>query len=159
MPVVARLRGILGTGLVWGVTWAVVASILSPLLYAVIDWPDGILQLMAQSLFSGLLWGGVAGALFASALMLAEQRYTLPELSRVRVAAWGAVAGAWPLILAAADTFANVPKPSLGMLWLSFLGVASLSGAASGLVMLRVAKRDLPADALPTPSPHAAIAP
>jgi len=94
-----RLRGLLGTGLTWGVGWAVVGAVIWTVTRVLdpgsIDQGEGILPI------SGILGtvGFVSGIAFGVLLSLSESRKRILELSLARAAVWG-IAGAavFPLL-------------------------------------------------------------
>lgn len=84
--ILRRLRGILGTGLVWATGWVGANALLClvsgvPLQY--------LLPLSVTAFFQGF----VAGGAFATILSVAERKHTLKELSLRRVALWGGIGG------------------------------------------------------------------
>ena len=86
-----KLRGILGTGLIWGLPGAVVGAI-----GGVVASVFGGGPLLGSMVTGCVLVGGsffLLGTSFAAALTLAEGRRTLNELSPMRAALWGGLAG------------------------------------------------------------------
>lgn len=124
-----RLRGIIGTGVIWAVGWAggLVAW------HIIGGWP---LEFIGQTVFTGLVLGFVAGGSFASVLSIAERRHTLADLSLWRAALWGGIGGTLLIIVAvsiAALVGASIGGGVLGGLaWFFLLG----AGCASGSVAL-----------------------
>jgi hypothetical protein len=91
-----RLRALMATAGLWALAWATAAVvfIMGVGLFArgaslAALFPDYFLI----GALSWGLWGGVNGACFALLLMFAEQRRTLQDLSRARIALWGAIGG------------------------------------------------------------------
>ena len=124
-----RLRGIIGTGVIWAVGWA--GGLVAWHLFG--GWP---LEFIGQTVFTGLVLGFVAGGSFASVLSIAERRHTLADLSLWRVALWGGIGGTLLIIVAvsiAALVGASIGGGVLGGLAGFFLLGA---GCASGSVAL-----------------------
>jgi hypothetical protein len=95
------LRGILGTALLWAVTWGVIGIlIITGLLVATdiggtpsVDYLELLTRVVAAfGAFFGAL-GGVTGGIFAGLVAFAERRRSFADLSIGRLAAWGTVAG------------------------------------------------------------------
>jgi hypothetical protein len=88
---VRKLRGIAGTGTVWGLACATVGFLLGGIGAVVAGNPFfGTVLSMGLGLGST---GFFLGCGFAGVLSLMEGRRTLSDLSPARAAAWGAVAG------------------------------------------------------------------
>lgn len=87
-----KLRGIIGTGAVWGIAGLSVGALLG----AISSIFDGSLSL-AWVLTSGVgfgLFGFVSGVFFAGTLATLDGRRVFDELSVPRAASWGWIAGA-----------------------------------------------------------------
>ncbi len=94
-----KLRGILGLGLVWAGAWAILFAMISVVVGIIhppsIDAGEGPLRLGGI----GAMVGFFSGVCFGAVLALAERRKGILELSRLRAALWGAIAGtALPLL-------------------------------------------------------------
>jgi hypothetical protein len=141
MEIGRRVRGVLGTALVWGASWGLVGlaivSVALRLAPASVHLPRHI---MLQNTLAWGVFGAVSGAVFAIALSFAERRaQSLDTLSVERVSAWGAIGGAvlplamlpvWAVILPAAV------RPGLVLVTLG-----GVLGAASATASLRLAQR------------------
>jgi len=121
-----RVRGLLGVGVTWGISWAgigaivgLVAGVVSPdagtLANAVFEWAVGM-----------GLYGFVSGVGFGEVLATVERRKALADLSLPRVATWGVLgSAAVPLLFGLLGTFepGTTTKDVLeAMLLTSFLG-------------------------------------
>ena len=145
MLILRRLRGILTTALLWAVAWAVVAPLIFLFLALLFDSPWPLRRLALSALYVGLVAGAGAGALFASALMLAEQTRKLQALSKVRLAIWGALAGSWWYVLVALQTPWTWNPAQIGPFWVA-MALTAGAGSLSGLTTVWLARRarDLP---------------
>ena len=97
MSVKRRVRGLLGTALIWGGIGAVVGL---PVFVAVFrPWHvdaatlPRALQLFAKWETASLLWGIATGLTFGLVILALERTRRRPELSTARITAWGAIAG------------------------------------------------------------------
>ena len=166
--VMRRLRGILGTAVLWGVPWAFSLGLIAASAALILGAHLGPFLAFARGALTGFYWGIAAGALFGSALMLTEQRRGFTKLSLKRAAAWGALSGIWfPALIGLA--FGPSAQPLLVIGWPAYLATGSM-GALSGLATLWLARRGAPsvasdpsveatelpagaqADSLPSPS-------
>jgi len=98
-----RIRGILGLALAWSVPWAVIGGILGAglLLSVAASSPLSVGTFWRPWLLGCLFWGGwgfATGATFAVLLTAAGGRQELEDLSLVRFAFWGGLAGLLPAI-------------------------------------------------------------
>lgn len=143
MRLVARLRGIIGTAILWGVAWAPLG-----LLWGSVFWIDSQMRARGQPIpfppVGGFVimcaaWGFVAGALLATTLSVSERRRThIESMSTRRVAILGAVAGmALPLVFAGAGTPQMLTQSMVVVL-------AGAFGAAISAGMLRLSRRSIP---------------
>lgn len=90
-PWMRKVRGVLGTGALWGVAGALFGALVG-----------GLSTLLGGPLFGSLLVGGlwfgasgfVLGSGFAVMLAVLHGRRTLDDLTPVRAAGWGALVGA-----------------------------------------------------------------
>ena len=92
-----RLRGILGTSVLWALVWALLGCLLLLAEAFFGDHAHHVAQparlvLMSVGFFG--VWGAVSGGVFALALAIAERRRSIEQLSMWRVGAWGAIGGA-----------------------------------------------------------------
>ena len=84
-----KLRGLLGTAVIWGVGWFG----LSAAYFGVTLFGDISMQLLLQVAVAFGVAGAFCGAGFSTVLGIAERKHTFDELSYVRLAAWGALGG------------------------------------------------------------------
>ena len=135
-----KLRGVFGTGLVWGLPASVVGA-----LGGVVASVLGGAPLLGSIAAGTVVVGGsffLLGASFAAAFTLAEGRRTMSELSPWRAALWGAFAGgALPilgLLVLQPETATLLSDPQLLAALLAAVGsYGGLSAAlAAGTVAL-----------------------
>jgi hypothetical protein len=111
-----RLRGMLGTGITWGVGWAIVMFILGTIV-GMVD-PDSIDPGEEPWRIAGVVGmvGFLSGVAFAGLFSWIENRKSLRNLSVLRAAMWGAMGGAaMPLLTTMNDMviFNTVPLGAL----------------------------------------------
>jgi hypothetical protein len=134
-----RLRGIAGTAVLWAVPWALILGSAASLAARILGVRLGPARAFTQGALTGFFWGMAAGALFASALMLAEQKRGFGQLTRLRGTLWGALAGVWfPAMIGL--TFGVNSLPFLLASWPAYLATGTM-GAISGLGMVALARR------------------
>jgi hypothetical protein len=136
-----RLRGVIGTAVTWGTSWAAVGLALGSIALRFV--PPGVLPadaLLQTTMRWGIL-GAVSGASFAIALSLAEKQraHAVDELTGRRVAWWGAVGGA--VLPAAVLPFVALTLPAALIPALFLVPVGSALGAVSAATSLRLARR------------------
>ena len=144
-----RPRAVLSLAAAWGGVWAASGALLlligmPGILSHFPERPRFILWVVWRALRHGVptfaLWGAASGALFATLLAVAERRRTLGGLRGVRIAAWGAAAGAVPPLLVAkfSGPLSELRFPHVvGM----SAGGAAVLGVAAALATLQVARR------------------
>jgi hypothetical protein len=136
--ILRRLRGLLGTALLWAMAWGMAGVVLG-FIVALADVGNFILVAPDAMSFVGFVmgvYGAVGGLVFASVMMLLERRRRLEDLSLRRVAAWGAIGG---MGLPAA-VIAAAPIPiALGTF--GGLAVTGALGAACSAGTLALARR------------------
>lgn len=120
-----RIRGAIGMGLIWAMTWFGAGLIL--LLVVGVGAAD-----VPFPLFFGLL-GFLAGVTFAGILGIAERRRTFDQMSLPRFAAWGGVGG-FLLSVVLAVVLGGDAFPILGSIF-------ALSGAGCAAGTLALARR------------------
>jgi hypothetical protein len=160
-----RLRGVIGTALIWGAGWAVVGLAVAGL-QAVALRASGVRVPMQLERFVALVtlrWavsGVVAGTLFALALWYVGRRGgSLGALSPSRAAVAGTLAGiALPLVVAPLLVMSGLAVPLTVLLPFVVTGAVFGAGTAAGTVALaRRAPAPLAAGSdAPTLSPPAA---
>lgn len=145
---VRRLRGVLFTALTWAVGWTPFG-----IAWAAYAWyflghhlPAGTSRpptgFLAALVLAWATFGAVSGAVFATALTLAERRRSLDELSVWRTALWGALGA---LALPVALMSLAVKEGGLVALPLApvlvTVGVSAALGAGSAAGTLALARR------------------
>ncbi|HTL94343.1 MAG TPA: hypothetical protein VL157_02295 [Gemmatimonadaceae bacterium] len=143
-PIVRRLRGVARMARLWSVAWLPAGVALVTLVFrpSVSDEPGSSWnwRLMAIRLVVWCTWGALSGAVFAVALMLAERRRGLAELSMTRTAVWGAVGSASaPAVLMTIAYFEAGPREPLP--YLIFVAATASLGAAMAAASLALARR------------------
>ncbi len=93
--ILRKLRGALGTALIWAVVWAVGGLAVATLLYMTTDVAvlGPFWELAPGYALRYGLWGLVGGALFSGALATVHGRRTLGELRPAWASLWGGLAG------------------------------------------------------------------
>ena len=144
-----RLRGVLGAGTIWGSMGVVFGSIFGALGSLFLGggfYLGDVLEMGGAFGLFGLLWGGS----FAGILMAADGRKSLEDLSPVRLAVWGGVAGVlFPLVIALA-----IDAP-FHLIWGSLLPVVGVFGSvgvamgAGTILIARAGSKELSAGAAP----------
>jgi len=151
---VRRVRGALGMGITWAVTWAGVGLLIgvTSLLLPGLPW-DAFFEVFDAPLPALAVPGFVGGAIFSVVLGIAGRRRRFEELSLPRFALWGAVGGVLLSLVPAAMVAMGLATPAEGTLGLwDFTAVVSgplallCAGSASGSLALarRAANRTLP---------------
>lgn len=147
-----RVRGILGTGLVWAVCWAALglgigaASLVvpNPAFRAFVRIFDAPLPALGVP-------GFVGGVFYASVLAVAARRRRFADLSVPRVAAWGAVAGvmlgALPMTIGTPASERPLVPAAVALIGLGAAFCAA--SAAMSLMLARRAERAVPTAFLP----------
>jgi hypothetical protein len=138
-----KLRGIIGMGLLWGVIWGLLGFLLGtlqviPAVLGLTPLPFIVTRLISSA-FGWGIWGGLSGATFGGALMIAEGRRSLTELSVARIGFWGALGGLTLPVLVALAGF--VSRPGVIRILPGFALAGATLGAASAVSMLWVARR------------------
>jgi hypothetical protein len=141
-----RLRGIVGTALVWAGPWAIVgalvtlvATVIPPGGSAWLRSPAALLSVAGASAKTFGILGALCGAACAGTLALLGRRVTLAELHTATVLEAGAIGGALvPLTVFAARTVLIGPARSDA--YLAIL-LSTALGAGSAWLMLRIARR------------------
>ncbi|HSB54612.1 MAG TPA: hypothetical protein VLD58_09660, partial [Gemmatimonadales bacterium] len=125
--------------LLWAIPWSVLLGLGVTVTVLLLGVRIGALSALGQGMATGFSWGLAAGALFASALMLAEQQRGFAGLTRTRGAIWGGLAGIWfPALIGIA--FGPKVLPWISGAWPAWLG-AAVMGAVSGLATVWLAGR------------------
>src|SRR5262245_19822214 len=109
MLLLRRLRGVLGTALVWAIVWCLAGSaIIAPAVWwygkTHDEGPASFGEILLAVMMNLSAWGAVSGAVFALLLAIAERRRTVNELSMGRVVGWGPIGGAALPLIAIATT-------------------------------------------------------
>ena len=88
-----KLRGIIGTGAVWGTAGLSVGAILGAISSIIFDGGLSLAWVLTSGVGFGL-FGSVSGVFFAGTLATLDGRRAFDELSARRAAVWGWIAGA-----------------------------------------------------------------
>jgi hypothetical protein len=138
-----KMRGVVGTGLIWGLPGAVVGAI-----GGVVASVFGGAPLLGTIAYGGFVLGGtffLLGTSFAALLALGEGRRTLDELTPWRAAAWGAVAGGvapfLALLILEPGTAVLLSDPRLLTAFLAASGSYGALTAAMAAGTIAVARR------------------
>jgi len=136
-----RLRGIIGTALVWAVVWLPLGELL--VLYRNSQSVECFACARASfvlAIWTG--WGAFSGAVFATVLMITERRHSFADLSIRRFALWGALgAVSVPAAITVWDVtnFAG-PYPDWGFASVA-MTLSALLGAGCAAGTLALARR------------------
>ena len=142
MSLTRRIRGTIGTALTWGVFGAIVGiptfvAVMRPWPLSAIRW-ERFLKLFAFWEGASTLWGFVCGLAFAFVFLAFERTRGLHQLSRTRVAAWGALAGAaFPALLFVRPLLDGASVPYFGGIILA----SGLAGAIWARMTVALARR------------------
>jgi len=135
-----RIRAVLIIAALWGTLWFLLGigtrAAFASQLHADFEPPPPFFEL--PKLF--LVWGSVAGSVFAVFLIVVERRRTLHSLARVRVSAWGALGS---LTFPVAFILSQGIRPG-SLLFTPYLLISVLSatlGAACAAGTLALARR------------------
>ena len=132
-----KVRGAIGIGLTWPVGWAPVGAITGFIIGVVAGFPLVEIAVNYAQLFGVL--GFIAGAMFSTALRIADGRRRFDQLSLPRFAIWGALGG---LSLGAlAVTLGVVGLGGITPLTVAVVGAAGLLGAGSATSSLALARK------------------
>lgn len=129
--ILRRLRGIVGTGLIWAVGWAGINLGLG-VAVILMGTPLGNLS---PIVLAGIIQGFFAGSAFAVILSITERRHALDELSLQRVALWGGIGG-MILLLPAIPFLVPIGSPMNTILVPLVIDGLIGAGFASGSVAL-----------------------
>src|SRR2546430_15543009 len=148
-----RLRGVFGAVLMWAVLWIPLGIVVGIIQYsrtppydlitdanAPPEYPPA-LPIIARNTLAFVIWGAAVGLFFAIALLTAERKRAINELSVRRFAAWGAIAAlGLPLVLVFIEwTQSDRFYPGWGFVAILFL--TALFGAGCSAGILRLARR------------------
>jgi hypothetical protein len=146
-----RLRGLLGTALIWAVLWFPIGLVAGLYRFAKLPPPDLLpappfslaffARYVASITVAWMVWGAICGAVFALLLSILERRRDVDSLSGRRTAIWGAL-GTMALpaaILAVVLTEA----PAFDLITPAFLtlSVSALLGAGCAAATVALGKR------------------
>ena len=152
MSLLRRIRGILGTALLWGCAWAGFGLLFGVVVWVLRNPATFVFPLWRFTAMQGLfwgIWGSVSGGVFAALMIVAERQSTLSTLSTRRIAAWGALGG-FSLPLLSYGLLVLTRGPVLGALGPTAIaaGIASVLGAGMAAGHLSLPRRapELPGD-------------
>jgi hypothetical protein len=154
MSLPGKIRGIVGSAVTWALAWIPLGLVLSGI--GVLTgglWPIGTLDFIVRATLTFGAYGALSGAIFGTAVAVAERRHRLRDIPRWRFAVLGVLAALAPPALAAV----LVPGPSFfsGMSVVA-LGLVGVLGGATSTATLAMARR---ADALPAAARELALPP
>src|SRR5689334_25365507 len=96
MAILRRLRGVLGTSIVWSAGWSVMLLPIVLWWWARLPCLEGCSAVVIFILLKSVAWWGATnGVLFALALSLTTRHRTVPALRVLHVIALGIAAGGW----------------------------------------------------------------
>lgn len=145
-----RLRGALGTGLVWAAGWAIAGIGIG--VTSLLPWHpfERFLQVMDAPLPAMAIPGFVAGLFFSGVMGLAARRIRFKDLTTGQFVAWGAVGGAllvlFPFLLvaiglASTEGSAHSAGSIISAIAPVFVALSSASAAGSLLIARRAGDR------------------
>ena len=139
--VLRKVRGVLGSGLIWGLSWAAIGALFGFIIRITIpgSMDPGENELLVAALFGAI--GFVSGAVFGMLLSFAESRKKILDLSLSRAAVWGILGAATFPLLTTMDN----------RLMIIFCPLGALSAVAS-VAIARRATREGQIDALSSAS-------
>jgi hypothetical protein len=153
MSLKRRIRGVVGTALMWGGIGAVLGigvfvAVFRPWRPSVISWQRA-LTFIAQWEATSILWGVACGTSFALVMIALERRRQLRELSAGRITAWGAIGGALsPTMLSILPLRSGASPIYFGLI----IGASAIAGALWARASFAIARR------LPDPASQALLA-
>src|SRR5262245_13516644 len=133
-----RIRGVVGTAVVWGAVWTALAFPTFALLLRRVERPLGFADLAVLAKAWGLAGAGT-GATFALLVVGFERRRTLAKFSTLRAATWGMLVGAGYGSATVARFLAHMGSPRT--LIAKSIVVGGLLGGASAAVTMALARR------------------
>ena len=139
-----RVRGILGTALVWA-GLAVPLAILQALFLAALGKPLPPLSYLPVALAAILVRGAFSGAVFATLLSLRARGRSLGALRLTDVARWGALGTLVFPAIAIALILVMRSAPIPPVLLLATVAQTAVLGAGCGVFTLHLARRESPA--------------
>jgi hypothetical protein len=137
-----RIRGLVVTGVIWGVVTSLVVVGFTALMFFLRGEPGSgreIADAMVSLLGMAFGLGAVGGVLFAALVMAGARRHRLETVPDASVRLWGAIAGGAPLALAELLTNPVFPG-SIGLTSIA-VGAGAAAGAALAPALLRLARR------------------
>ncbi len=156
MSLTRRLRGLIGTALIWSGIGAAVGipaffAVFHPWTYASVNLSRAV-QLFAKWEVASLIWGFATGVSFGLIVMALERTRGWGALSRRRLTAWGALAGGiFPALLSIRPLQSGSSPVYFGLI----IGASALVGAAWARASFAIARRaphDTPPAILPRDS-------
>lgn len=145
MLLLRRARGVLVTGVLWAIVWAVFGCVLMGVLRVILGLrpvEPSFTDLLAGALSFFGVSGAVSGAVFAISLAIAERRRRIEDLSMKRVALWGAIGGVTiPAVGTAMDILTGLARSALQPDLIVIFGIAALLGSFCSTATLALARR------------------
>jgi hypothetical protein len=142
MTLIRRLRGLVGTALIWGAIGAVMG--VGAFVAVFRPWPlnaetlPRVLQLFIKWEAASVLWGIATGLTFGLVILALERTRRWSELTPSRLTAWGAVAGAlFPALLSIRPLMSGASPVYFGLI----IGGSALAGALWARASFALARR------------------
>jgi hypothetical protein len=142
MSLIRRVRGLVGTALIWGGIGALVG--VGAFVAVFRPWPlnaetlPRALQLFAKWEAASLLWGVATGLTFGLVILALERTRRWSELSTARITTWGAVAGSlFPALLSIRPLMSGSSAVYFGLI----IGGSALAGALWARASFALARR------------------
>jgi hypothetical protein len=151
MSLVRRVRGLVGTALIWGVMGAIAG--VGVFIAVFRPWPlraetlPRALTLFARWELGSTIWGIATGLTFGLVVLALERTRGWRDLSKARITAWGALAGAlFPTLLSIRPIQSGSSVTYFGLI----IGGSALAGALWARTSFALARRtgDEPTPAL-----------
>ncbi len=146
MIVLRRLRGVLATAVLWGLTWLLPGVILG--IYRAVTLQIDIamtaalwLRVLGTFAILWTLWGAVSGAGFAVTLALTERDRSFSDLSFPRFATLGAIGAVTRSAIFLAVVWLQMPFADVLLPVTFVLSLSAVLGAACAMGTLALARR------------------
>jgi len=142
MMLLRRIRGLVGTALMWGVVGAAVG--VGAFLIRYRPWPPSAIHWSRALVVFGMwesaaaMWGIACGLAFGLVLLASERTRHFSQLSTRRVTLWGALAGAaFPMLISIRPILSGASVMFFGMI----VGASAVAGALWARGTMAIARR------------------